>query len=72
MGVILDEVKKKVKKTLVKKVEKKEEVKAVNKTAVSPEAIAKKAYELYEKRGYLNGFAEQDWIEAKRLLEAGE
>ena len=38
---------------------------------VSPEMIAKKAYELYEKRGCQQGFELQDWLEAKRILEAG-
>lgn len=56
--------KKNGKKPVVKKVAKK--------AGVSAEAIAKKAYELYERRGGQNGSPEQDWLEAKRLLEAGE
>lgn len=43
-----------------------------NKIPISSERIAKKAYELYEKRGCQQGFELQDWLEAKRILEAGE
>ena len=28
--------------------------------------IRRRAYELYESRGYLDGMAEQDWIQAER------
>jgi len=65
-----------VKKAVVKKVVKepiKDSVKeVVRKIVVTQEMIEKKAYELYVKRGYQNGFAKEDWIEAKRLLEAGK
>jgi len=60
--------KKSGKKPVVKKVAKNAE----GKIPVSIEAIQKKAYELYEKRGGKKGNAEQDWLEAKRLLEADE
>ncbi len=30
--------------------------------------IAKKAYELYEKRGRKAGYALQDWIEAEKIV----
>ena len=43
-----------------------------NKKQVTHEMIAKKAYELYEKRGCLQGFESIDWFEAKKILEAGE
>lgn len=33
------------------------------------ELIAKKAYELYEKRGCQNGDGFQDWLEAERLVK---
>ncbi len=41
------------------------------KVNISTDAIAKKAYELYEKRGRQPGFEHQDWIEARKILEAG-
>ncbi|MDE2027366.1 MAG: DUF2934 domain-containing protein [Candidatus Omnitrophica bacterium] len=31
--------------------------------------IEKKAYELYEKRGCCHGHDQEDWLEAKRLVE---
>ena len=31
--------------------------------------IAKKAYELYEKRGRKAGYALQDWIEAEKIIK---
>ena len=31
--------------------------------------IAKKAYELYEKRGRKPGHALQDWVEAERIIK---
>jgi len=68
MESMMQEDKKKGKKPVVKKVVKNGEVKKT----VSIKAIEKKAYELYEKRGGKNGSAEQDWLEANRILEAGE
>ena len=31
--------------------------------------IAKKAYELYEKRGRKSGYAMQDWLEAEKIIK---
>lgn len=31
--------------------------------------IAKKSYELYEKRGRKSGYALQDWIEAEKIIK---
>ncbi|MBU0605196.1 MAG: DUF2934 domain-containing protein [Candidatus Omnitrophica bacterium] len=31
--------------------------------------IAKKSYELYEKRGRKSGYALQDWIEAEKIVK---
>jgi len=31
--------------------------------------IAKKSYELYEKRGRKPGYALQDWLEAERIIK---
>lgn len=33
------------------------------------EAIRKKAYELYEKRGRKSGHAMDDWLEAERIVK---
>jgi hypothetical protein len=42
-----------------------------NHSAADVEAeIRRRAYELYESRGYVNGRAEQDWIEAEREVRA--
>jgi len=69
---MIQEVKKTVvKKTVVKKAAKEAVKEVVSKFAFTQEMIEKKAYELYVKRGYQDGFAKDDWIEAKRLLEAG-
>ena len=65
---------KKGKKPAVKKVTPKTEVKKTiteTKKIITLEMIAKKAYELYEKRGCQPGFEAQDWFEAKKILEAG-
>ncbi len=32
------------------------------------EMIARKAYELFEKRGYQHGHHEEDWMEAERIV----
>lgn len=32
------------------------------------ERIAKRAYELYEQRGCLDGYAHEDWIQAEREI----
>ena len=34
------------------------------------EKIAQKAYELYENRGRISGFAEEDWHQAKKIVLA--
>ncbi len=34
------------------------------------EQVRRRAYELYEHRGRLDGFAEQDWLQAERELRA--
>jgi hypothetical protein len=65
---MIQEVKKIVKKAVVKKVVSG----SGGKSIITTEMIAKKAYELYEKRGGQNGSPEQDWLEAKKLLGAGE
>ncbi|MBU1037454.1 MAG: DUF2934 domain-containing protein [Candidatus Omnitrophica bacterium] len=31
--------------------------------------IAKKSYELYEKRGRKSGYALQDWVEAEKIIK---
>lgn len=31
--------------------------------------IAKKSYELYEKRGRKSGYALQDWLEAEKIIK---
>ena len=80
MATMVLEVKKKAQKPTVKKVIKKAVKKIVQKVMsqeeekiiTSLELIEKKAYELYEKRGCADGFALQDWLEAEKLLEAGE
>ena len=68
MATKAQEDKKSVRKSVVKKVV----LKSGEKISISSEMIAKKAYELYEKRGCQPGFEVQDWMEAKRILEAGE
>jgi hypothetical protein len=35
------------------------------------DAVAKKAYELYEQRGCRHGRDQQDWLEAERLVRRG-
>ncbi len=39
-----------------------------NDDPVIREMIAKKAYELFEKRGYQHGHHEEDWMEAERIV----
>jgi hypothetical protein len=41
------------------------------KKGITQEMISKKAYELYEKRGRKSGFETEDWMQAKKILEAG-
>lgn len=36
------------------------------------EKVAKKAYELYQKRGCKAGHDKEDWYEAERLVRAGK
>lgn len=40
-----------------------------NKSQDTSELIAKKAYELYEKRGCEHGSDFNDWVEAERLVK---
>ena len=68
MAGIFQAGKKTGRKPVLKKVVKGQE----GKISITPEMIAKKAYELYEKRGCKPGNAQQDWLEAKKILEAGE
>lgn len=35
------------------------------------EQIARRAYELYAQRGYVDGYAEEDWAQAERELKLG-
>lgn len=35
------------------------------------QTIQKKAYELFEKRGYSHGNDWQDWLEAERIVRSG-
>lgn len=35
------------------------------------EQIARRAYELYAQRGYIDGYAEEDWAQAERELKLG-
>ena len=60
------EIKKILKESFGKKTVRAQE----NKETVSDDMIAKKAYELYQQRGSFDGHAENDWLEAKRLLGA--
>ncbi len=39
---------------------------------VSQEEIQKKAYELYEKRGRIDGYDLEDWLQAEKLVKAGK
>lgn len=42
-----------------------------NHSAVDVESeIRRRAYELYESRGYIDGQAEEDWIQAEREVRA--
>jgi hypothetical protein len=36
------------------------------------EKIRKKAYEMFEKRGYANGSDWADWLEAERIVKSGK
>lgn len=46
------------------------------KKTISPEAmhemIQKKAYELFEKRGYSQGSEWSDWLEAEKIIKSGK
>ena len=66
MESIFQEIKKRGRKPSVKKVTESSNGKKI----VTNEMIAKKAYELYEKRGRQQGFDVQNWEEAKKILEA--
>ena len=68
MVTMVQEVKKRGRKPVVKKVAKESD----DKISISLETIEKKAYELYEKRGCQHGCDQQDWFEAEKILEAGE
>ncbi|MFL5307024.1 MAG: DUF2934 domain-containing protein [Polyangia bacterium] len=43
---------------------------SASKTAPSYEAIAKRSYELYLQRGGLDGYHEQDWLQAEAELSS--
>lgn len=43
---------------------------AVNLSPGLHDRIARKAYELFEKRGWAHGFDVHDWLEAERLVRA--
>jgi len=68
MDSIFQEIKQKGRKPVVKKVAQGSN----GKVSITSDMIAKKAYELYVKRGCKQGGDLQDWAEAKRILEAGE
>lgn len=42
----------------------------LNDTQLIQDRIARKAYELYEQRGYRHGHEKDDWFEAERLIFA--
>ena len=68
MVTMIQEVKKRARKPVVKKVA----TELDDKISISLEMVEKKAYELYEKRGCQHGCDQQDWFEAEKILEAGE
>ena len=68
MVTMVQEVKKRGIKLVVKKVAKESD----DKIFISIETIEKKAYELYEKRGCQHGCDQQDWFEAEKILEVGK
>ena len=45
----------------------KKDIAEINKTAIR-QRIEKKAYEIFEKRGYAHGNDLQDWIEAEQIV----
>ena len=45
---------------------------ATSKTAPSYEEIAKRFYELYLQRGGVDGYHEQDWLQAEAELSSAE
>lgn len=50
------------------KTENKDEPKSENTTSDMTPQIAKRAYELYEKRGRQDGYADQDWNQAEQEI----
>jgi len=64
METMVQEVKKMGRKPVVKKVAKESD----DKISISPETIEKKAYELFEQRGFQHGLDQQDWFEAERII----
>ena len=64
MVTMVQEVKKRGRKTVVKKVA----TELDDKIFISLEMVEKKAYELYEKRGCQHGCDQQDWFEAERII----
>ena len=64
MVTMVQEVKKRGRKPVVKKVAKE----ADDRISMSVEMIEKKAYELFEQRGFQHGLDQQDWFEAERII----
>jgi len=58
-----------VEKTEAIKAPEKTEKKVAQAPQVQLEQIAQRAYELFEKRGYIHGFDREDWLEAERQLK---
>jgi len=61
---MVQEVKKRGRKPVVKKVAKESD----DKISISLETIEKKAYQLFEQRGFQHGLDQQDWFEAERII----
>jgi hypothetical protein len=64
METMVQEVKKMGRKPVVKKVAKESD----DKISISLETIEKKAYQLFEQRGFQHGLDQQDWFEAERII----
>jgi hypothetical protein len=64
MVTMVQEVKKRGRKPVVKKVAKESD----DKISISLETIEKKAYQLFEQRGFQHGLDQQDWFEAERII----
>ena len=64
METMVQEVKKRGRKPVVKKVAQESD----GKISISLETIEKKAYQLFEQRGFQHGLDQQDWFEAERII----